>query len=147
MRESEKKRYVKNIGVIIDYLDKVINESIKQLDLYKHSNPMFSALFIDPHKERLNIAKQCKENLTLVLEVLNTEVEAINIDEPTLLFLNEQRKFVPGKFMTEVLSIRDSFKTLLPTERLLQNNKRVVLFEDCVKRLNSVYSKIHKVIK
>ena len=108
---------------------------------------MFSALFIDPHKLRLTIAEQCKENLTLVLEVLNTEVEAINIDEPTLLFLNEQRKFVPGKFMTEVLSIRDSFKTLLPTERLLQNNKRVVLFEDCVKRLNSVYSNIHKVIK
>ena len=147
MSESEKKRYIKNISIIIEYLDKVVVDSTNQLDLHKNSNPMFSALFIDPHKLRLTIAEQCKENLTLVLEVLNTEVEAINIDEPTLLFLNEQRKFVPGKFMTEVLSIRDSFKTLLPTERLLQNNKRVVLFEDCVKRLNSVYSKIHKVIK
>lgn len=147
MSESEKKRYIKNISIIIEYLDKVVVDSTNQLDLHKNSNPMFSALFIDPHKLRLTIAEQCKENLTLVLEVLNTEVEAINIDEPTLLFLNEQRKFVPGKFMTEVLSIRDSFKTLLPTERLLQNNKRVVLFEDCVKRLNSVYSNIHKVIK
>lgn len=146
MRESEKKRYVKNIGVIIDYLDKVINESIKQLDLYKHSNPMFSALFIDPHKERLNIAKQCKENLALVLEVLKTEVEAISIDEPYLT-IDGQRKLDRNKFMTEVLSIRDSFKTLLPIEKICPNNKRVVLFEDCVKRLNYVYSNIYKVLK
>lgn len=147
MRESEKKRYIKNIGIIIEYLDKVINESMKQLDLYKNSNPMFSAHFIDPHKKRLNIAKQCKENLALVLEILNTEVEAISIDEPTLSFLNEQNKFVPGKFMTEVLSIRDSFKTLLPTERIRPNNKRVALYDDCVKRLNYVYSNIYKVVK
>ena len=146
MRESEKKRYVKNIGVIIDYLDKVINESIKQLDLYKHSNPMFSALFIDPHKERLNIAKQCKENLALVLEVLNTEVEAISIDEPYLT-IDRQRKLDRNKFMTEVLSIRNSFKTLLLIEIICPNNKRVVLFEDCVKRLNYVYSNIYKVLK
>jgi len=146
MRESEKKRYVKNIGVIIDYLDKVINESIKQLDLYKHSNPMFSALFIDPHKERLNIAKQCKENLALVLEVLNTEVEAISIDEPYLT-IDRQRKLDRNKFMTEVLSIRNSFKTLLLIEKICPNNKRVVLFEDCVKRLNYVYSNIYKVLK
>lgn len=146
MRESEKKRYVKNIGVIIDYLDKVINESIKQLDLYKHSNPMFSALFTDPHKERLNIAKQCKENLALVQEVLKTEVEAISIDEPYLT-IDGQRKLDRNKFMTELLSIRDSFKTLLLIEKKCPNNKRVVLFEDCVKRLNYVYSNIYKVLK
>ncbi len=147
MRESEKKRYLKNICVIIDYLDEVINESIKQLDLYKNSNPRFSAYFIDPHKERLTIAEQCKENLALVLEVLNTEVEAINIDEQKLSFFDEQRKIAPGKFMTEVLSIRESFKTLLPIEKIRHSNKRVALFEDCVKRLNSVYSNIYKVIK
>ena len=146
MKKKKKKRYVKNIGVIIDYLDKVINESIKQLDLYKHSNPMFSALFIDPHKERLNIAKQCKENLALVLEVLNTEVEAISIDEPYLT-IDRQRKLDRNKFMTEVLSIRNSFKTLLLIEKICPNNKRVVLFEDCVKMLNYVYSNIYKVLK
>jgi hypothetical protein len=105
MRESEKKRYIKNIGIIIEYLDKVINESMKQLDLYKNSNPMFSALFIDPHKERLTIAKQCKENLTLVLEVLNREVDAINIDEPYLPSFNAQRELASDKFTKEILFI------------------------------------------
>ena len=146
MRESERKKFIKNIDTIIKYLDKVIMESSKQLELYKNSNPYFRAHFIDPYKERLSISEQCKDNLIFVSNILNTDVETIIINDPIQFNCSGQGELPPGKFRTEALNIKRSFIPLLSIEKFKINN-RVDLFKDCIEKLNYVYSHISKIVK
>lgn len=146
------KNHKLDIEAMLNCLDKAIEKKTKDVELYSASNGMFGQMFLDKEKELLSIAMQCKDNMSFIYDVLNNQLlESEIIPSNNANPFYSPRKIVSlseiGKYQTEVIKIKKNFDTLVWCSRMIGATDRETFFNECVSKLNYVYSNIAKLAK
>ncbi len=146
------RNHKKDIEAMLNCLDKAIEKKSKDVVFYEASSEMLRQMFLDKHKKLLSIATQCKENMSFIYDVLDnqlleSEIIQSNNSNPfysprKIVFLSEI-----GKYRTETIRIKKDFESLVWLSKIKGSSERKTLFEECVSKLNYVYSNIAKLAK
>ena len=146
------KNHKQDIESMLNCLDKAIEKKTKDVENYAASSNMLRQMFLDTHKELLSIANQCKENMSFIYDVLDSQLlesEILQSDNVNPFY--SPRKIVSiseiGKYRTETIKIKKDFDTLVWSSRIQGFAERETFFKECVSKLNYVYSNIAKLAK
>ncbi|WP_036911954.1 hypothetical protein [Prevotella sp. FD3004] len=152
MDKHKIKNHKLDIEAMLNCLDKAIEKKAKEVEHYSASNGLTRQMFLDKYKELLSIATQCKENMSFIYDVLDnqlldSEIIPSNYANPfysprKIVFLSEI-----GKYRTETIRIKKDFESLVWLSKIKGSTERKTLFEECVSKLNYVYSNIAKLAK
>lgn len=145
------KNHKLDIEAMLICLDKAIEKKSKEVECYSASKGMLGQLFLNKEKELLSIAMQCKDNMSFIYDVLNNQ-----LFESEIITNNNANPFYSprkislseiGKYRTETIRIKKDFESLVWLSKIKGSTERKTLFEECVSKLNYVYSNIAKLAK
>ena len=146
------KKHKMDIEAMLNCLNKAIEKKTKDVELYADSNGMLTKMLLGKSKELLSIATQCKENMSFIYDVLDSQLlesEIIQSNNDNSFY--SPRKLISlseiGKYRTEINRIRKDFDTLVWISRMNGSAERESFFKECVSKLNFVYSNIAKLAK
>ena len=146
------KNYKMDIEAILACLDIAIEKQAKNVERYSVPNSIFGQPFLEKNKELLSVATQCKANLSFIFDVLDNQLlddEIIQSNNANPFY--SPRKIVSlseiGKYQIEVIKIKKDFDTLVWCSRMKGATDRETFFNECVSKLNYVYSNIAKLAK
>lgn len=146
------KKHKLDIEAMLNCLNKAIEKKTKDVELYADSNGMFTQMLLDKSKELLSIATQCKENMSFIYDVLDSQLLESEIIQSN----NENSFYSPrkiislseiGKYRTETIKIKKDFEALELWAKMERSTEREKLFKECISKLNYVYSNIAKLAK
>lgn len=121
-----------------------VHESVKR---YENRKDFFGEIMYKKESDRFSVFCQCKDNLDFVIGVLKSYID--NHQDPSMpkVICYSPRKFTyiydVGKFQTEVLKAKRNIETLLWIAKI-SKGEEIELYQECIKRLNYVYSHIAK---
>ena len=143
------KNHKLDIEAMLNCLDKAIEKKTKDVEYYASSNGMLSQMSLDKHKELLSLAKQCKENMSFIFDVLENQLlgsEIIQSNNANPFYSPRKIVFLSeiGKYRTEANRIKKDFDTLVWCSKMNGSTDRESLFKECVSKLNYIYSNIAK---
>lgn len=146
------KNYKLDIEAMLNCLDKAIEKYTKDIERYEASSEKMRQMFLDKPKELLSIATQCKDNMSFIYDVLDNKLLESEIVPPiSVTPFYSPRKIVYlseiGKYRTETIRIKKDFDTLVRCSRMIGSTDRATYFNECVSKLNYVYSNIAKLAK
>ena len=112
---------------------------------------MFTQMLLDKSKE-LSIATQCKENMSFIYDVLDSQLlesEIIQSNNENSFYSPRKLISLPeiGKYRTETIKIKKDFEALELWAKMERSTEREKLFKECISKLNYVYSNIAKLAK
>ena len=146
------KKHKMDIEAMLNCLNKAIEKKTKDVELYADSNGMFTQMLLDKSKELLSIATQCKENMSFIYDVLDSQLLESEIIQSN----NENSFYSPrkiislsqiGKYQTETIKIKKDFEALEWWAKMERSTEREKLFKECISKLNYVFSNIAKLEK
>ncbi len=128
---------------IISTLDTAIERLNGKVEYYQDTK--VTSGMVPLYTEKMEIAVACKENLEYVLDVIDNKVDkqqlqAANISNykpRKIVYLSEI-----GSYRTEVIKLKKSFDTLFWAARRTSDKEKKEIFEECIQKLNDVYSNI-----
>lgn len=120
-----------------------VNESVQR---YQRNNDVFSKTMYEKAFKRYSVYRECKDNLDFVIEVLKDYLD--NHPEESS-FGYTPRKITSisdiGKYQQETLNAKRYLQSkLLFMASVRGNEDEIKLYQECIKKLDYVYSHIAK---
>ena len=104
-------------------------------------------VLLEKKEERYSVLTKCKENLDFVINVLKEYINQESTQANATLSY-KPRKFIfhsdLGKYQTEVIKVKKRIETLRWTASMTGDEEKKALYQECVEKLNYVYSHIAK---
>ncbi|MBO4641673.1 MAG: hypothetical protein J5661_02295 [Bacteroidaceae bacterium] len=129
------------------FLNEVLEKSKERMQNEANYKSFLGKAILEKEEERNSVLTTCKENLDFVIDVLK---EYINQEstQPNSTLSYKPRKFILhsdlGKYQTEVIKVKKKIDTLRWTASMTGNEEKKALYQECIERLNYVYSHIAK---
>ena len=113
----------------------------------KKAKDFFGEIMYKKESDRFSVFCQCKDNLDFVIGVLKSYIDNHQDPSTPKVIYYSPREFTyiydVGKFQTEVLKAKRNIETLLWIAKI-SKGEEIELYQECIKRLNYVYSHIAK---
>ena len=129
------------------FLNEVLGKEKEQVQFYSNSKTFMGQALLEKKEERYSVLTKCKENLDFVIDVLKEYVNQVS-PRPNATHSYKPRKFTfhsdLGKYQTEVIRAKKRIETLRWTASMTGEEEKKALYQECIERLNYVYSHISK---
>lgn len=120
-----------------------VNESVKR---YENSNNVPGQAMCELYSKRYSVYSKCKDNLDFVIAVLNNYLDT-HPEESSSRYTPRKITLISdiGKYQKEtIIAKRYIENPLLWSARMSRDEEKIKLYQDCIERLNYVYSHIAK---
>lgn len=129
------------------FLNEVLGKEKEQVQYYSNHKTFMGQVLLEKKEERYSVLTKCKENLDFVIDVLKDYINQVST-RPNATLSYKPRKFTfhsdLGKYQTEVIKAKKRIETLRWTASMTGDEEKKALYQECVERLNYVYSHISK---
>ena len=127
-------------------LNDVTDELKERLDEYSCGN-FIQQMRAEPLRERYSSLIKCKENLEFVIDIFNQYIQ--NNQQDTSASYSYKPRILKshydlGKYQTEAINAQKNVKSLLNIASMMRDVEKKRLYQDCIDRLNYVYSHISR---
>lgn len=130
------------------FLDEILEDEKRNLRVRANNTFIGKALY-EVDEKRISVLTECKDNIDFVLDVLKDYINKENTQSFSPLFY-KPKKFSShsdlGKYQTEVIKAKKKIETLLWVSSLTKDEEKMKLYQECINKLNYVYSHISKKI-
>lgn len=131
--------------VASELLTQELNALSKRMQVYETRKDPLGAGLYKRYSKRHFVYKTCKENIDFVINVMNDYIsQNPDLSKPILYKPSITSIYDIGKYQTIALMIKHEFELLLRFLELHWKQEEADLYEECIKRLNYVYSHIAK---
>ena len=116
--------------------------------LQSHANykSPIGKMMYEKEEERFSVLTTCKDNLDFVKKVLKEYIRQENIQSNSISYKPRVLTYHSdiGKYQTEVIKAKRKFETLLWVASMTGDAEKKALYQDCINKLNFVYTHISK---
>ena len=127
------------------FLSEVLEKEKENVQKNPNYTSSIGKALLDKDSEHYSILSTCKDNVDFVIQVLKDYIEQENIQSKAP-FSYKPRKFIShsdlGKHQTEVLKAKRVIDHSLWTASVKKDEERINLYQECINKLNYVYSHI-----
>ena len=131
------------------FLNEVLENKKKSLQNKANSNSFIGNAIFEIEEKRFSLLAKCKEHLDFVINVLKDYVNQENTQSNATPSY-KPRKFTfhsdLGKYQTEVNKAKKKIETLRWVSSMTGDAEKTALYQECIDKLNYVYSHISKKI-
>lgn len=127
-------------------LTRVLNAVNENVQRYENSNNIPGQAFYELWFKRYSVYRECKDNLDFVIEVLKNYLDT-HPEESSSGYTPRKITSIYdiGKYQTEALNAKRNIKSrLLFMASVRGNEEEIKLYQECIEKLNYVYSHIAK---
>ena len=127
-------------------LTKVLDSVKESVQRYENSNNIPGQAFYELWFKRYSVYRECKDNLDFVIEVLKNYLDT-HPEESSSGYTPRKITSIYdiGKYQTEALNAKRSIQSiLLWRARISGDEEKSKVYQECIERLNYVYSHIAK---
>lgn len=127
-------------------LTKVLDSVNETVQRYEKNNDVFSKKMYEKSFKRYSVYRECKDNLDFVIAVLKNYLDT-HPEESSSGYTPRRITSIDdiGKYQTEALNAKREIKsTLLFMARVSGDDEKSKIYQECIDRLNFVYSHIAK---
>lgn len=129
------------------FLNEVLEKEKEKVQGYANYTSNVGKAMYDKEVEYFSILSTCKDNIDFVKRVLDDYIEKEHI-QSSATHNYKPRKFTSfsdlGKYQTEVEKAKRVIRPLLWTPSFLKDADKEYLYQECINKLNYVYSHISK---
>lgn len=136
-----------DLEIVLTFLSEVLEkEKVNEQKASNYKSPVGKSLWEDNVK-RCSVLTQCKENLEYGLKVLEDYINAKQIQSNAIYSYKPRKLSLHseiGKYRTEVLRAKKTFEFMLWTTNISREEEKKALCQECIDKMNYVYSNITK---
>lgn len=127
-------------------LNEVLEREKAELQNHANYNTPVGEMLFEKKKERFSVYVKCKDDIDYVIDFLKDYIKQENIESPSVLFYKPRKASCHeiGKYQTEVLRAKSNIETLYRVSRMTRKGEYATMFQECITKLNYVYSHISK---
>lgn len=126
-------------------LTKVLDSVKESVQRYEKSNDVFGKTMYEKESKRYSVYRECKDYLDYVIDVLKNYLDTHPEEASSG---HTPRKITSiydiGKYQTEALKAKRNINTLLWMAKVRGDENKIKLYQECIEKLNYVYSNIAK---
>ena len=126
-------------------LTRVLNAVNENVQRYENSNNIPGQAFYELWFKRYSVYRECKDNLDFVIAVLKNYLDT-HPEESSSEYTPRRITSIYdiGKYQTEALKAKRNIDTLLWMAKVRGDENKIKLYQECIEKLNYVYSNIAK---